>query len=412
MKYNKNFLVAIVVSISVFSAGVFVYAANEDFISAFRYFKDVDSISIEVPTVVEVPFEGEILNRYTFGVLENETDEFQPSYYYTERTQEPVHTTITSNISSGSVSALTDNNSNTYVQYDLPETRIGATSIVISSASPVTSEALTILLADHVALPTSIEIRAGESGQEKIVLAKKRMTSQTVTFPKTTARSWKISLEYGQPLRISELRLIQKNIESTTKKGLRFLARKDNTYRIYFDPDRSVNISIGESGNLRESKEVLKLGASKTISNTQYIKADIDEDGVPDALDNCVNVVNTDQIDVNANGKGDACDDFDKDGRINSLDNCPNHPNSNQRDTDLDGKGDVCDDEESRLTEKFAWLPWLGMGIAVVVVIGLFFITLRGMRKNKVEPEENSSIENEKEDTQEPPQGQGPPIAP
>ncbi|HEC30458.1 MAG TPA: hypothetical protein ENI66_00390, partial [Candidatus Yonathbacteria bacterium] len=359
---NKKFITTVVVG--VLFSGSLVFAASDDPVSAFRFFKNIESPNINVPTVVEVPFEGEILNRYIFGVLENETDTFQPNYYYTERTQEPTSIKVSSSVSSGSVTSLTDNNLSTYAQYDLPETRIGATNIVISSASPITSEALTLLLAYNVALPTSIEIRAGNAGQEKIVLSKKRMTSQTVKFPETSARSWKILLQYGQPLRISELRLIQKNIENTTRKGLRFLARPDNTYKIYFDPDRGVNVSVGESGNLRDSKEILRIGRTETKTNVLYVKADIDGDGVSDVLDNCVNVVNVDQIDVNGNGKGDACDDFDKDGRINSLDNCPDQPNVNQRDTDSDGIGDACDGEESRITEKYAWIPWAGMGIA------------------------------------------------
>jgi hypothetical protein len=40
-------------------------------------------------------------------------------------------------------------------------------------------------------------------------------------------------------------------------------------------------------------------------------------------------------------------------------------------DTDSDGIGDVCDTEESRITEKNAWLPWAGMGFAAVVLVGL-----------------------------------------
>ncbi|MEY4731278.1 MAG: hypothetical protein RL681_224, partial [Candidatus Parcubacteria bacterium] len=94
-----------------------------------------------------------------------------------------------------------------------------------------------------------------------------------------------------------------------------------------------------------------------------------------------VNVANSSQDDVNRNGRGDACDDFDRDGVLNSADNCVNQPNRDQRDTDADGIGDVCDNEESRVTERYEWLPWLGIGFAGVVLIGLFIAAARGLKK-------------------------------
>jgi len=103
----------------------------------------------------------------------------------------------------------------------------------------------------------------------------------------------------------------------------------------------------------------------------------VDSDGVPDIRDNCVSVSNSDQQDINNNGRGDACDDFDQDGIINSKDNCPDNPNRDQRDTDSDGVGDVCDKEESRITERYPWIPWVGIGFAAVVLIVLLVLTAR-----------------------------------
>ena len=45
---------------------------------------------------------------------------------------------------------------------------------------------------------------------------------------------------------------------------------------------------------------------------------------------------------------GDVCDDgndSDKDGSPDSSDNCPNVANSNQLDLDSDEEGDACDDD-------------------------------------------------------------------
>ena len=60
--------------------------------------------------------------------------------------------------------------------------------------------------------------------------------------------------------------------------------------------------------------------------------------------DNCVNDINSEQIDSNKNGLGNACDpDMDGDTIPNGNDNCEMIPNYNQKDTDGDGHGDVCD---------------------------------------------------------------------
>ena len=74
--------------------------------------------------------------------------------------------------------------------------------------------------------------------------------------------------------------------------------------------------------------------------------ADFDGDGVLDALDNCVLIHNAAQADAEGDGIGDACDlhygDLDGDGFVAS-DNCPDAWNADQADVDNDGVGDACD---------------------------------------------------------------------
>ena len=72
---------------------------------------------------------------------------------------------------------------------------------------------------------------------------------------------------------------------------------------------------------------------------------DIDGDTVLNEFDNCAGISNTNQLDTDNDGFGDACDDDDdNDGILDGDDNCPLTANSNQLDTDNDGIGDVCDD--------------------------------------------------------------------
>jgi len=81
---------------------------------------------------------------------------------------------------------------------------------------------------------------------------------------------------------------------------------------------------------------------------------DIDEDGVPDELDNCPRMPNPRQEESDGDGVGDVCDncryqanphqeDLDFDSLGDLCDNCPLAPNPWQEDIDADGAGDACD---------------------------------------------------------------------
>lgn len=362
-------------------AGV-VSGQSDDLLSSFQNIKEISFVDIAVPTVVEVTFrEGELKN-FNVAIFGEKEGGFLPSAVIPHTSTNPVSIDITSN-SSNESSYMDDDNYSTYAEFPATEGSVREAQIVISGQELITSSSLAISLDRYVALPVSISIKS----DGKVVVSKTKMSSSGITFPKTTGKKWEIFLGYVQPLRISELNLIEDSPDSGKNFGVRFLAQPDSSYKIYYNPDRSAYIPVGEAPNLRDNRGLLTLGYFSGSQNDKYVPADVDADGITDIIDNCVNVSNPDQKDVDGNERGDACDDWDRDGIINSVDNCVNDPNRSQADIDNDGIGDTCDEEESRITEKYPWLPWLGLGTVAVVLIVMFSFAFREFRKKENDAE-------------------------
>ncbi|MFA6354084.1 MAG: thrombospondin type 3 repeat-containing protein [Candidatus Paceibacterota bacterium] len=389
MKIKTLFLFLIIFSVaSIASAQGLSQNAISSVISAFRSFREVDNIPIKVATVVEVPFPVEFIERFDFVVFDKTANFFEPNFFKQEVLTNEIPISISTIPNTNSANRMNDNNVQTYADFPLPDNGQGSAQITLSSANLITSSAATILLDNNVALPSSVEIRAFVDGQDRIVVAKKRLDQQTIRFPQTVSNKWIITFTFGQPLRISEFRLSQDNAKKSSIRAVRFLAQPAHSYRIYFDPDRSVIAPVGEAGNLISAKDVALVSATPVQNNPNYIISDIDGDGVPDIRDNCISVANPDQLDTNSNGRGDVCDDFDQDGITNPKDNCPNNPNKDQKDTDSDGIGDVCDKEESRITERYTWIPWVGIGFAAAVLVVLLILTAKSARATKREEDQ------------------------
>lgn len=358
-------LITLLAPLSNASSGI----PNDDLLklSSFQEYKLVDNLDLTVPTVVELPFEENEDIGFDCAVLDNETQEFLPWIIQTESNSVAVTSTDPE---------LVDGSTKTFVEYEIPEEGLGLAELNFSSKSAITSSSLHFTLDPYVALPTSLKLSViDEDGNEKVLIAPSKMTSTSLNFPSTTAKEWKIELSYSQFLRINEVELGQSNTQ--VQKSLRFLAQPDRSYSVYFNADAAVSILTSEAGDLSSDKDVKTLKSIASTTNPSYQKTDSDGDGVPNETDNCVNLENPNQTDEDGNGRGNECDDYDKDGVLNVQDNCPNDPNKAQEDTDGDLIGDACDSEESRLTEQYPWLPWLGLGGAALIIGALFYSTAR-----------------------------------
>lgn len=364
-------LVAVLlVLIEVASTSALTPVSPQSIAEAFRQYKDVPAanISIVVPTVVDVSFDSDSLESTNFAVYDNTSGQFEPSLFI----QTILPTAFTASSNTGDAPALVDNDTESYATFDVPGDRPVRTSIHLNAPSAITASTLVISLDDHVAFPLTVSIRTATN----VVVAERSLDGVVVRFPQTRSQDWVIEFVHVQPLRIAELRIVEDKILKSTH-SLRFLAQPKHSYRVYFNPDRSVDVPIGEAGNLADNRGVRKILAGKAQQNPTFTPADSDNDSVPDARDNCVSISNPDQEDIDENGLGDMCQDFDRDRVPNFDDNCTNDPNANQSDVDGDGIGDECDGEESRLTESYPWIPWVGIGFAALVILVLFTLTVR-----------------------------------
>ena len=352
---------------------------QNDTVSVFKDMKIVSSPEIIVPTLVSLPVEKDVVDGGVIALYETSSGLFIP--YRIDNTYTTAPAYVTADSQNPNDSKLTDGKSETGVTYEVNESRDNVASIALSHYQPITSTSLTLELDRHVALPQFVRITSVQDGVQKVVVSRTPMRSTQVFFPETTSSEWIVELTYAQPLRINEISFSQDNVEKTVKRNIVFLAQPNSPYVLYFNAERFVDIDTIESGNLYGTEGLLTLPVYSSQSNPEYRESDIDNDNIPDLRDNCVNVYNTDQIDLDDNGRGDVCDDYDRDGVMQSKDNCPNIANTRQQDEDGDGIGDACDDEESRFTEKYTWVPWAGMGIAVLVIIVLFTLVATAPKK-------------------------------
>lgn len=386
LRQNKIKIITILLLI-LFST---VYSQTYDnLISKFQNYIDIKNLPLSQLKVVELKL-NELKNSIQVILLIDETENKLEPYYLKQISilqETPITIEAYDNqISKEELQKIYDQNYETFVEFPLRDINNSIT-LKILAEQPIESSGLTFYLDKFTKMPDFIEIKVIENQQEKIVLAKTVINDNIINFPLTKSSQWLITFFFSQPLRITELILQQNNVIQTTDYFIRFLAKPNHNYKLYYNPEIYISNAWYINPNLNNEKNVYQLviAQENIYRNHKFKPNDNDKDGVPDIKDNCVATYNPDQKDLNNNGRGDACDDDDYDGIINAIDNCPLNYNPEQKDNDEDGLGDACDNEESRFTEKYKSLPWIIIAIAFIVIIFLSYklITARSPSSTK-----------------------------
>lgn len=383
---NTTSILILALALPLFISGNIALAQNETPESAFQSYSDIAVPNIKVPTIVEVPFvRSDFRFSETFLVRDNIDSAYIPSFYRASQAVVSWSESVYSTPSVGDPHALVDGDYSSFVEFGLPQEGEGNIDIVMLTSAPQKVSGFTLVLDNATPLPTLLSVTLlRDDGSRYDVVRRIRPNTAHVSFPETMGNRWLISLNYAQPLRLREIRPEYQGGAGDIG-NLRFLAVPGHSYRLYFDGDQGFKGVLPESGDLQVNDGVFVLAPVVKQVNPLYRPADTDKDGIPDLSDNCTQVSNADQKDVDGNDRGDACEDFDHDGIMNAKDNCVDVPNYAQADADADGWGDSCDNKESRFTEAHKWVPWAGMGTAALVLLILVVLTFRsgGFPKNE-----------------------------
>jgi hypothetical protein len=336
---------------------------------AFQYRSIIMFPAVRIPTVIKAPLSQPLNTTNALEAVKGDGKRFVP--FLIETVSIPPRE-VTVRVNGRVETSLTHPYLNEGVDLAATEGQPTVSEVNVSTPTSSSVSGVVLSFAQYSARPDSFSVTTTDSNGGQIYLRTETpYAGDTINFPERTLRSVTIKLTHHQPLRMEKVRMLPE-YESSKVADIRFLAQPGESYTLYSVSDRPVYIQTGEQPMLAGGKTVPgTIGAHE--QNPAYKTLDSDGDGIQDTVDNCPHITNPDQADIDANGVGDLCDDFDRDGVINPKDNCPSDPNSSQIDTDGDGKGDVCDPDESRLTEKYPWLPWVAIGFVTLIIGGLAY---------------------------------------
>lgn len=377
-KLLLSFFTYLLLIFPVVSANEVAPASSATYLSKFRQHAEFILLPIQVPTFVDISLNSIPPTYHANLSLYNlSTGVFEPTSFI-EVSGTPEVPKITNAESLIIYTNLTDSNTKTFQDFSAVGNTPSFIRLKATFLEPVSVSSVQFLLDPTSTKPYKISIYYAKtlgSDFETLALNRSLLGNGVVDILQVNAVDFEIVIEITEPLRISEIKFNNKSENNPPK--LRFLAKPNYRYKLFFDPQVVQYVPTTEAPNFNTAvdSEVLKVTSLNIAPNAIFTEMDSDGDGVVDSMDNCPNISNSDQVDLNKNGMGDACEDFDSDGVLNYIDNCPDIVNRNQLDSDGDGVGDACDLEESRFLEKYFWIPWLGIAFGFGVVALIIFST-------------------------------------
>lgn len=351
------------------SSITFCYAFD---VSSYTTVAPVTQLPVSQPSVVEI---NNLSRQANYALVDSHGDAVPQQFrVITRSTLVPPESVLGCMSTCSDARTLVDGDESTTFDFPLMSQGTQKGSIKIVYAKPLTTDSVVFRTTSDSYMPNAFTLVI----DGKPIL--NTIEGGSAKFPMMSAKTVEISFTYTQPIRFTEVGVGLVKEEVVTS-SVRFVYLPKETYRLYADSPLGREMLPTPPIDLFSKKAEHEVTVLAPSSNGFYKEKDSDGDGVANSLDNCPSVANTNQSDGNTNGAGDACDDYDYDGVMTASDNCPTVVNPDQRDIDKDGVGDACDTEESRLTEKYAWMPWVVFALVFCVIVGMGYEMVQ-MKKN------------------------------
>lgn len=381
---KKLLIVALGISLSTITfaeskLGIPNYEQNKPIAPDYSRFEDVTKISVTgIVTPKIVRFKT---NNYYNGntILLNDKNEII-SHKWIRKSQKIKSQNITvSEVSSqfeGKPANLVDGNNESFFTFHPETDRTKSTTLNFGELTDVSG--IYVTLSDGIINPKTVSVSGKFANGEEVIIVNRKKFSHRIPFPTVAVTQLKISYDTPHFLRLSEIEIMgQEETEKTDE--LIFFAEEGKDYILYSNSHfGQKHYSSREYQPLTTDSKTPLFSLTSTGKNP-FFNNDFDSDGLNDNIDLCPKISDSQNTDIDNNGRGDVCEDPDQDKRMSSFDNCPYKYNPDQKDSDLDKVGDACDEEENRLSENTDYLLWYIFGFAALF---LGVLVWRSLKKN------------------------------